>query len=144
MVFIVREDMLPPSCRGDSAIEVHLTEHLTLMVACGTYGDDLDPNFDCGSGPPDMVIGLNAGLFAYESWRSVVTYLHLTPGVVAVFTDYNEHSGMHCASLGGAQSRNSLCVNPFRQPLAMPVYSMNLPQFSNGFIYVYNEQVLDI
>jgi hypothetical protein len=64
--------MLPPSCRGDSAIEVHLTKHLTVMVVSGTYGDGLDPNFDCGSGPPDMVIGLNAGLFAYESWRSVI------------------------------------------------------------------------
>ena len=143
MVFIVRNDMLPPRCRGDSSIKVHLTTNLLLIVTSGTYGDDLHPNFDCGSGPPDMIIGLNAGLFAYESWRSVVTFLYHNKGVVGVFTDYNEHSGMHCASLGGSHARNSLGVNPFRQPLAMPVYSMNLPQFSNGFTYVYNQQELD-
>ena len=44
---------------------------------------------------------------------------------------------------GGAASRESLVINPFRQPLSLPVYSMNLPQFSNGFIYVFNEQELD-
>lgn len=90
-----------------------------------------------------MVIAMNAGLYAYESWRSVVDYLYHNKGVVGVFTDYNEYSGVHCAGLGGAASRESLCINPFRQPLAMPVYSMNLPQFSNGFFYVFNAQELD-
>jgi len=144
LVFVVRDDMLPLNCRGDACMKVHLTTNLTLIISCGTYGDDLNPNFDCGSGPPDMVIGLNAGLFAYESWRSVVTFLHRNTGIVGVFTDYNEHSGMHCASVGGSHARNSLCINPFRQPLALPVYSMNLPQFSNAFLYVYNQQELEL
>lgn len=140
--------MLPPKSRNDGTtnspfLELRLTSSLTLLVVSGTYGDDLDPNFDCGSGPPDMIIGLNAGLFAYESWRSVINYLHQHKGVVGVFTDYNEHSGMNCASLGGSRSRESLMVNPFRQPRAMPVMSMNLPQFSNGFMYVYNAQELE-
>ncbi len=90
-----------------------------------------------------MVIGLNAGLYAYESWRSVVKYLYEHKGVVGVFSDYNEYSGANCAALGGAKSRQSLCMNPFRQPRCMPVYSMNLPQFSNGFLYAYNEQELE-
>ena len=116
-------------------------ETMTIMVVSGTYGTaTLNPNFDIGSGPPDMIIGLNAGLYAYESWRSVVNYLHYSKGVVGVFTDYNEYSGVNCAALGGGKSRESLCMNPFRQPRAMPVYSMNLPQFSNGFMYVFNEQ----
>jgi hypothetical protein len=124
----------------------------------------LDPNFDCGSGPPDMIMAFNAGLFAYTSWRPVVAYLDQHRAVVGVFTDYNEFSGLQCASLGGALCRNSLQMNPFRQPRAMPgtinqrqpvtnalsnylvrpclvvVFSMNLPQFSNGFIYVFNQQ----
>ena len=116
-------------------------ETMTIMVVSGTYGTaTLNPNFDIGSGPPDMIIGLNAGLYAYESWRSVVNYLHNSKGVVGVFTDYNEYSGVNCAALGGGKSRESLGMNPFRQPRAMPVYSMNLPQFSNGFMYVFNEQ----
>uniref|UniRef100_A0A7S4AIQ1 Mitochondrial splicing suppressor 51-like C-terminal domain-containing protein n=1 Tax=Pseudo-nitzschia australis TaxID=44445 RepID=A0A7S4AIQ1_9STRA len=146
-------------------LRVEMTSNLTVGVVGGTYGGEnnndpsstassiqsatttttaiLDPNFDCGSGPPDMVIAMNAGLYAYESWRSVIDYLYHNKGVVGVFTDYNEYSGVHCAGLGGAASRESLCINPFRQPLAMPVYSMNLPQFSNGFFYVFNAQELD-
>jgi len=57
--------------------------------------------------------------------------------------DYNEHSGVNCAKLGGWRAAQSLDVNPFRQPRAMPVYCMNLPQFSNGFMYVFNEQDLE-
>jgi hypothetical protein len=116
-------------------------ETMTIMVVSGTYGSaTLDPNFDIGTGSPDMIIGLNAGLYAYESWRFVINYLHYSNGIVGVFTDYNEYSGVNCAALGGGRCRDSLCMNPFRQPRAMPVYSMNLPQLSNGFIYVFNEQ----
>ena len=164
--------MLPTKCRTINSrsdkddddrflLRVEMTSNLTVGVVGGTYGGErkndscsstinksksatiLDPNFDCGSGPPDMVIAMNAGLYAYESWRSVVDFLYHNKGVVGVFTDYNEYSGVHCAGLGGAESRESLCINPFRQPLAMPVYSMNLPQFSNGFFYVFNAQELD-
>ncbi len=117
---------------------------MVIGVVSGTYGGEtLDPNFDIGTGPPDMIVAMNAGLYAYESWRSVVSYLHHNRGVVGVFTDYNEYSGVNCAALGGDKSRRSLTVNPFRQPRAMPVYSMNLPQFCNGFLYVFNEQELE-
>jgi hypothetical protein len=140
--------MLPAKSRecgsaNTSFSKIQLTTNVTLQVVSGTYGDDVDPNFDCGGGPPDMLVGLNAGLFAYDSWRSVISYLYHHDGVVGVFTDYNEHSGINCASIGGAKARESLCVNPFRQPRAMPVMSMNLPQFSNGLVYVYNAQELD-
>ena len=153
--------MLPPKCSNniedDSrfSIKIELTTNLTVGAVSGTYGQRhdgnnsassekfLDPNFDCGTGPPDMVVALNAGLYAYESWRSVVNYLYCNKGVIGVFTDYNEYSGVNCAALGGGNARETLAVNPFRQPLAMPVYSMNLPQFSNGFFYVFNEQHLE-
>mgnify|MGYP003334126460 CR=1 FL=1 len=157
LLFVTRADMLPAKCkvtsmRGKdtgcgSLLRVEATTNLTVGVVGGTYGgdteDSLDPNFDCGSGPPDMVIAMNAGLYAYESWRSVVEYLHANTGVVGVFSDYNEYSGTNCAALAGAASRDSLRINPFRQPMAMPVYSMNLPQFSNGFLYVFNAQELE-
>jgi len=132
--------MLPPKAQ-ERFEKIKLTSNMSVHVASGTYGgEELDPNFDCGTGAPDMIIGLNAGLFAYDSWRSVIEYLDHHKGVVGVFTDYNEHSGMNCAALGGA---SILHINPFRQPRAMPTYSMNLPQFSNGFIYVFNQQDID-
>lgn len=141
--------MLPETCNdyldgGRRGLRVDLTPNLTILVQSGTYNETLDPNFDLGTGSPDILIGLNAGLFAYESWRSVVEYLDRNRGVVGVFTDYNEHSGVNCASLGGSKARESLAMNPFRQPHALPVFSMNLPQFSNGFMYVFNEQELDM
>ena len=141
MTWIVREDMFPESS-NERRLSLQLTSNLKLTICGGTYGQSLNPNFDMG-GPPDMIIGMNAGLFAYESWRHVVSYLHHNKNVLGVFTDYNEHSGMNCASLGGSKAANSLEMNPFRQMRAMPVYCMNLPQFSNGFYYIFNEQELD-
>lgn len=141
--------MLPSSYQqettkdGNCSLAITLAEALSIHIVAGTYGGILDPRFDCGSGPPDMVLALNAGLYAYESWRSVVTYLYDNPGIVGVFSDYNEYSGVNCAAMGGAKSRESLMMNPFRQPLALPVYSMNLPQFSNGFLYAFNQQELE-
>jgi hypothetical protein len=146
LTFIVREDMLPPKAAdrdGGFDIKLELTSNLTLLVKSGTYGGDLDPHFDVGSGSPDLIVGLNAGLFAYSSWKSVISFLHSNKNVVGVFTDYNEWSGTNCASLGGGKSRQSLSINPFRQPVALPVYCMNIPQMSNSFMYVLNEQHLD-
>jgi hypothetical protein len=64
--------MLPPRCRNldqnqqaaqsATILRLELADNLTITVVTGTYGDSLDPNFDCGGGPPDMVIGMNAGL----------------------------------------------------------------------------------
>ena len=127
---------------GEVGTGVRLLDNLFVRIVSGTYGGNLDPKFDCG-GAPDMVIALNAGLFAYESWRNVVSFLYQNPGVVGAFSDYNEYSGMNCAALGGGESRNGLRINPFRQPRAMPVYSMNLPQMSNGFLYAFNIQELE-
>ena len=136
LVFIVRGDMLPPTMRqsdGSGIFHAAVSSRLKVYVQKGSYGDSLDPRFDCWSGPPDIVFGFNAGLYAYPTWRSVVRYLYENKDVLGVFTDYNEMSGGQCGSLGGAVSRESLRMNPFRQPRSMPVYSMNLPQFSNGF-----------
>lgn len=144
LLFIVRKDMLPPLTR--STIDSHVIKFsegaVTMSIVGGTYGQDLNPDFDCG-GMPDMVVGFNAGLFAYESWNCVISYLDSHPSVIGVFSDYNEWSGVNCASLGGKNARNSFCINPFRQPRSMPVYCMNLPQMSNAFLYVYNQQVLE-
>lgn len=150
MTWIIREDMFPEAStkasEGDNSkyLCLQLTNNLTLAIVGGTYGSEtLDPNFDIAGGAPDIIIGLNAGLYAYESWRHVVSYLDCHQNIVGVFTDFNEHSAMNCASLGGAKARQSLHVNPFRQPRAMPVNCMNLPQFSNGFMYVFNGQELE-
>ena len=121
LVVITRSDMLPSQLSASKQWTIPLLHNLVVKVVHGNYGsEDLDPNFDCGSGPPDMIVALNAGIFAYESWRTVISYLDDHTGVVGVFTDYNEFSGVQCASLGGTKCRESLQMNPFRQPRAMP------------------------
>jgi hypothetical protein len=139
LTFVVRADMLPPNCKEMS----YSVANNVVNVVSGSYGDTLSPDFDVPGGKPDVIFALNAGLFAYESWSSVTDYIAVS-GVTAVFTDYNEYSGLNSASVGGGACRDSLCVNEFRQPLALPVFSMNLPQFSNGFFYVFNEVDFDV
>ena len=71
------------SSSGKFTLKIEYSQSLVIGVVSGTYGTEtLDPNFDCGTGPPDMVIAMNAGLYAYASWRSVVTYLYHHSGVV--------------------------------------------------------------
>ena len=60
-----------------------------------------------------MIIAISTGLYAYESWQSVIQYMRIHSGVVGVFTDYKEHSGVNCAALGGGDARDSLRVNHF-------------------------------
>ncbi|GMH48468.1 hypothetical protein TrLO_g4548 [Triparma laevis f. longispina] len=139
LVFVVRKDMLPSKC---TSLNIDKENGNIIKVIAGSYNDDLSPDFDCGTGKPDVIIGMNAGLYAYDSWRFVVDYLR-DSSTLGIFTDYNEWSGLNCASLGGEKCRNSMQVNPFRQPLALPVFSMNLPQFANGFFYCFNEQELE-
>ena len=142
VTFVVRKDALPPLCLPSAGLEP-LSPLVSAQVVAGTYNLDISPDFDIPGGPPDVVIGLNAGFYAYPSWRSVVEYLRERPDVAGAFSDYNEYSGLNCASLGGSEGRNSLRVNPFRQPAALPVLSMNLPQYANGFLYAFNNQDID-
>lgn len=55
-----------------------------------------------------------------------------------MFTDYNEHSAICCAKLGGAAAPSTVALNPFRQPRAMPTPLLQLPQCANAFIYAFN------
>ena len=151
MVFIVSVDMVPPKCdcpspgpNQENRMKIELNPNLSLTIQSGTYAESIYPTFDYGSGPPNMIIVMNAGLCGYESWTSVIQYMRIHSDVVGVCTDYKEYSEVNCAALGGGDAWDSLRVNHFCQPRAMPVYSMNLPQFSNGFMYIYNEQKLDM
>jgi|EP01047_Picozoa_sp_COSAG01_P078368 hypothetical protein len=57
---------------------------------------------------------------------------------LAVFTDYNEHSAVCCAKLGGSSVLSTVEPNPFRQPRAMPTPLLQLPQCANAFVYAFN------
>lgn len=97
MTWIIREDMFPKNSK-ERKLTLQLTTNLRLSVVGGTYGQSLDPDFDL-DGAPDMIIGMNAGLFAYASWRHVVSYIHHHKNTVAVFTDYVSPSAVHSCFL---------------------------------------------
>ena len=88
LVFVVRPHMLPAAgleaaavptvdgrppvvaggaiCGGQ--LDWVLGPGLRVQVVGGTYGNSIDPNFDCGSGAPDMIMCFNTGLYAYPNW----------------------------------------------------------------------------
>ena len=59
--------MLPETCNeylenGVRGLRVDLAPNLTILVQSGTYNETMDPNFDCGTGPPDMVLLIHVHL----------------------------------------------------------------------------------
>lgn len=89
---------------------------------------------DC---PPDVVIGLNAGLAAYPTWLDTLTTLSRsrTP---AYFTDYCQYScecsrlpveALHLGTISKVE------INPFRSPLRKYCEEHDMPWYSNAFVY---------
>ena len=61
--------MVPAQCNDELVnhnrrIKLDLAVNLSVYIQPGTFADTLDPLFDCGTGPPDMIMAFNAGLFA--------------------------------------------------------------------------------
>ena len=138
LTMVVRADCVPPrlkgrlgQCRREMA-DLPGTR-LTIEFAEGSYGQDLNPDEDVGGGPPDMIVGFNAGLYAYKSWTHTVLYV-LSSNTLAVFTDYNEHSGTSCAKLGGAAVARTMSGNytstPHRSLISREISDRLLVLFS--------------
>ena len=72
MVFIVRDDILPLNCGSPGygrtyKMSIDVTPNVSLLIQSSMYYETLDPSFDCGSGPPNMLVAVKAALFAYNS-----------------------------------------------------------------------------
>eukprot|EP01048_Picozoa_sp_COSAG05_P005116 COSAG05_NODE_296_length_11959_cov_17.897639_3_plen_107_part_00 len=55
-------------------------QHLTIGFSEGTYGDDLQPEKDVGSGAPDMIVGFNAGLYLTLTLAAIAPAWRFTLG----------------------------------------------------------------
>jgi len=91
---------------------------------------------------PDLILGLNAGLAAYGTFRPTVERLVAAArkGTPVVFSDLNEESATMAAEslqkAGGALSLG-ISINPFRCPRTEqgPSRGFAIPSLSNGFLF---------
>ena len=70
MVFIIRDDILPPNCDTPSLgqkyiMKIELKPNISLIIQSVTYAKTSDPSFNCDSVQPDMVIAMKACLYVY-------------------------------------------------------------------------------
>jgi hypothetical protein len=96
---------------------------------------------------PDLVLGLNAGLSAYDSFGPTATTLRglllATPSVPCYFTDYSAEAarlGQQVLVEGGGvppERLQPVTPNPFLSPKneKSTEAGYDLPSFSNGFLY---------
>ncbi|XP_052082324.1 zinc finger MYND domain-containing protein 15-like [Mytilus californianus] len=86
---------------------------------------------------PHLVVGLNAGLGAYQMWGQTLVKLR-TDRTPAYFTDYCQYS-CECArtAVEGLTfgTISDPVVNPFRNPVRKLAEENDMPWYSNGFLY---------
>ncbi|XP_071147580.1 zinc finger MYND domain-containing protein 15-like [Mytilus edulis] len=86
---------------------------------------------------PHLVVGLNAGLGAYQMWGQTLVKLR-TDRIPAYFTDYCQYS-CECArtAVEGLTfgTISDPVVNPFRNPVRKLAEENDMPWYSNGFLY---------
>jgi hypothetical protein len=90
------------------------------------------------SRPPDLIFAANAGVAAFPSWHRTIQLIE-SLDVPALFTDYCEEAAVLAVETITRGSHRSLAfpvqVNPFRQPLSPSHKDLDLPTFSNAFIF---------
>ncbi|GLJ30596.1 hypothetical protein SUGI_0605830 [Cryptomeria japonica] len=88
--------------------------------------------------PPHFIFAPNAGIAAYHSWLltiKLISELH----VPAVFTDYCEEAAflaIRCiSSIHEDPLALPLQINPFRQPIIIENAVLDIPTYSNSFLF---------
>lgn len=90
-----------------------------------------------GTGKPDMIIALNAGLVTQKEWAPAIARIAKS-GIKFLVTERMEQlcnaAQINLPTLN-AKITVSPHLNPFRQPLFDFKKDVNLPGWSNGFIF---------
>ncbi|KAJ4799484.1 Zinc finger MYND domain-containing protein 15 [Rhynchospora pubera] len=108
---------------------------LTLKLRKGLYHDLYsDITMDT---KPDIIVAPNAGIAAYSTWLPTLELIK-GMGLPAVFTDYCEEAAYLASLCIGSvlgHTPEPIQVNPFRQPMPVEETALNLPCYSNCFIF---------
>ncbi|KAJ3056373.1 hypothetical protein HK097_007210 [Rhizophlyctis rosea] len=122
-----------------------LDSSLFMTVRHGMYGPDhlsgqvyKNEGIPIGTDKPDVVIGMNAGLFTSPQWMPTLKLL-VEEKQKCVFTEQMEQTveivKRNLASGPGLEVDFGPVVNPFRQPIWQFKKDVNLPGWSNAFMY---------
>ncbi|KAJ8637788.1 hypothetical protein MRB53_012055 [Persea americana] len=87
---------------------------------------------------PDIIVASNAGIAAYSDWLPTIELIREID-VPAIFSDFCEeaaHLAARCISaVSGRPLTVPIQVNPFRQPMAVEDTVLDLPCYSNCFLF---------
>ncbi|XP_078181999.1 zinc ion binding protein isoform X1 [Carex rostrata] len=124
------------SCNNPSKNSSSLKGTLTIKLCKGLYHDRYSDIIR--ESKPNIIVAPNAGIAAYSTWLPTLEKIKRM-GVPAIFTDYCEEAAYLASLCIGSVSEHplteSIQVNPFRQPLPVEETALNLPCYSNCFIF---------
>ncbi|KAI5078428.1 hypothetical protein GOP47_0006099 [Adiantum capillus-veneris] len=91
--------------------------------------------------PPDIIFAPNAGVAAFPSWIPTLELIYKLQ-VPSIFTDFCEEATMlalKCIQkVLDCELSIPMQINPFRQPMTPPCKVMELPTYSNCFLFGIN------
>jgi hypothetical protein len=141
--------LLMKSASNDSTVFISLNQGVYAPTHYDATQFKLPDNFpkemlkeqNFGQDKPDLVIALNAGLLQHNEWAPTLKFLAEQDGLLYV-TERMEQGGVAAAQnmhmIGGAV-RGLVEPNPFRQPTLDFKKDVNIPGWSNGYVFVFGK-----
>ncbi|KAL2621152.1 hypothetical protein R1flu_001357 [Riccia fluitans] len=124
-------------CKTSFGSESRRCSRVTVKLWRGLYHD----RYSDMESSPQFIFAPNAGLAAFSSWQPTLKLISRS-GIPAIFSDYCEEAAelalRSISSACTAPVSHSVQLNPFRQPLCPRERLMNLPTYSNCFIFGIN------
>ena len=99
--------------------------------------EEMKNELNFGQGKPDILIALNAGLVAHDEWGAILSCIGKS-GVKFLVTEQIEQMCLAATSILpdiGLKTIVETQPNPFRQPVYGFKKDINLPTWSNAFIF---------
>ncbi|MCO5579481.1 hypothetical protein L7F22_033336 [Adiantum nelumboides] len=125
-------------CKSPSAKEP-LNCRVTVKIWAGLYHDVYKQVAETFR--PDFIFAPNAGVAAFSSWVPTMELIHRLQ-VPAIFTDFCEEATILASKciqeVLQCEVTIPMQINPFRQPITPPCKVMELPTYSNCFLFGIN------
>ncbi|KAL4201184.1 hypothetical protein AMTRI_Chr02g214890 [Amborella trichopoda] len=123
---------VPTSLSGTMSV---INNRVRVSLVRGLYQEEM------GYLPsPHVVVALNSGLESCPSWGEALEMIE-TRNLPAYFTEFSELSCSNAKQVlrgAGLHVTYPVTPNPFRSPVRIQGASINLPSFSNGFVFGVN------
>lgn len=147
---------IPPTQRAmairspsnDSTIFLSLTtslytaQHLdgTAFSLPADVPEEIAKSQNFGAGEPDVILALNAALVVHGEWAPFLQMVGKSGKKLLVTESMEQLCNSDVANLPrvGTKMSISIRLNPFRMPMQEFKKDVNLPGFSNGFIFGIN------